>query len=117
MSDSLMIEVTGVDKKRLVDALNLAPVDRITGVSWLKNSLVLRWEHDHNLPQKLAFEPALMADLILEWLGRDTGYNSNYAAPVWPDSPDIDGSVKKGWLVEGDGDQITVHPHWMIYHK
>ena len=117
MSDSLKLEITGDDKDRLIAALNLCPTDKITGVVWTKNSLVMEWEHDHKLPQQIAFRPALMADVIMDWLGRSKGSNSTYAAPDWPKGPDIDGDVEKGWRIEADNRKITVHPYWMIYHK
>lgn len=117
MSHSLKLEVTGDDKGRLISALNLCPADKVTGVLWIENSLVLQWENDGTGPQKLSFAPALMADVIMEWLGRTKGHNSTYAAPIWPREPDIDGDVEKGWRIEADKRKITVHPHWMIYHK
>jgi hypothetical protein len=117
MSDSLMIEVTGRGEDRLKEALRLAPVDRINHVSWCGNYLVMGYEHDDKKPQKMCFHPDLMSGVVIGWLERTKGSNKTYAAPDWPQEPDIDGEVKKGWRLVSDNREILVHPHWMIYHK
>jgi hypothetical protein len=116
MSDSLNLNVTGEGRDRLVKALELAPIDSITGVIWKDQVLHLVHEHDHRQPQKMTFSPVLMVDVVIDWLARQSGSNSSYASPVWPKQPDIDGDCKKGWLLEADRQKIIVRPHWMIYH-
>lgn len=117
MSDSLRLEVTGYGAERLCSALRLCPQQYITGVIWDGGRLSLKHEYDPTKPQKLAFKPELMVDIILDWLARDKGSNPNFAAPSWPEKPDVDGEVKKGWRVVADNHEIEIHPHWMIYHK
>lgn len=119
MSDSLMIEATGDDSDRLKATLEICPLQRITGVVWENNSLILKHEFDSLNPSRMTFPPALMVDVISDWLGRTKTSRPNYlyAAPEWPKQPDVDGDVKRGWRVIADIHQIEVHPLWMIYRK
>lgn len=119
MSDSLMLEVTGEGQERLVEALNLAPTQRITGVIWerTQNCLKLNYEHDEKGSQRLPFAPRQVVSTITDWLERRRGSNASYAAPVWPKEPDIDGDCERGWRLVADDRKIEIHPHWIICHK
>ncbi len=117
MSDSLRLEATGEGAERMCSTLRLCPQQQITGVTWESGRLFLRYEYDPTKPPKLSFKPELMVDAIMDWLGRNKGSNPSFAAPVWPERPDIDGDVKKGWRIVADNHEIEIHPHWMIYHK
>jgi hypothetical protein len=116
MSDSLMLEITGEGRDRLIAALDLCAEERVTGIMQGANRLLLSYEHDGQM--RMNFPPSLMADVAIEWLKRTPGSNRAYLAPTWPDQPNIDGSCKKGWrLVFAHGGPIEIHPHWMVYHK
>lgn len=111
-----MLETTGHGRERLRQALMLAPVDRVTGVLWRGNALVILYEHGTVSVRRMTFAPELMTDLVIDWLGRGEGSNPSYPAPQWDREPDIDGSCEKGWRLVSDDDEIVIHPHWMIYH-
>lgn len=116
MSDSLKLEVTGRDKERLILALELAHINLVTGIRQDGNKLVLSWCHEKRY---LSFPPRLMADVIMDWLGRKQGSSTQYCAPDYGQKPDIDGSSERGWRLVCDDMRrnIEVFPHWMVYSK
>jgi hypothetical protein len=116
MSDSLKLDVTGRDKERLALALDLAHINDVTGIWQDGNKLVLSWCDEKRY---LSFPPRIMADVIMDWLGRSPGSNARYCAPDYGKKPDIDGSCARGWrLVCDDMERsIEIHPHWMVYSK
>jgi hypothetical protein len=117
MSDSLMMEVTGQGKDRLVRAIELCDIDHATGVEQRGNELVIFWSHDSKTGQPLAVKPTAFADGIIEWLGKTKGTNRYYLAPDFGPEPDIDGHCEKGWKLISRDREIRVAPQWMIYHK
>lgn len=116
MSDSLKLDVTGRGIERLLLALDLAHINCVTGIWQDGNKLVLAWCHEKRF---LAFPPRLMADVIMDWLGRKQGSSAQYCAPDYGKAPDIDGSTAHGWRLICDdmSRTIEIHPHWMVYSK
>jgi hypothetical protein len=121
MSDSLMLEVTGEGKERLIKAIELSGVKYSTGIEQRGNDLVIFYNSSDSTGKKLPINPVLFVDAIIEWLGRGKSVNSYYAFPDYGPEPDIDGHCKKGWkLTYSDlaaRGEIKISPQWMIYHK
>lgn len=119
MSDTLMLEATGLGPERLQGFLNLCENNRITGVRHVGNALHLFYDGDMSKGKPVTFHPSLMVDTIMEWLGRSKSTNGVYAAPDFGPEPDIDGDCKKGWRIKSGGsmDPIEIHPTWMIFGK
>jgi hypothetical protein len=122
MSDTTMIEATGVGAERLRALLALDNSRRVTGMAQTDKGLVLSWEHASNGPRLVPFPPAILTDQIMAWLiNRDDKVVSNpdFFGAIYPKEPDIDGHCKKGWrlLIGASSDPITISPQWMIYHK
>ena len=110
----MFLEITGEDKDRLIAALDLAHVDRVSGIWQEGNKLVLGRPDDNRL---LSFSPRLLADTIIDWLKRSRGLSATYQSPDFGKEPDIDGDCKRGWRLICKGRTIEVHPQWMVYHK
>ncbi|HDZ53379.1 hypothetical protein LCGC14_0043210 [marine sediment metagenome] len=119
MSDTLMLEATGLDPERLVGLLGLCENQRITGVRQVGNALHLVYDGDMSKGKPITFHPSLMVDTIMEWLGRSKSTNGVYAAPDFGPEPDIDGHCKKGWRIKSGRlmEPIEIHPTWMMFGK
>lgn len=113
MSESLMITATGIDLDRLVAALNLNPYGHLGGCTTEGSNLVFHRFKTQGSPG--AFPYYLSAEgcipILTAWLSDDKR--------EFGPQPDIDGSCKKGWKLEASGmmDEITISPHWLIFHK
>lgn len=125
--DNRVISITGVTESELAHALALFVNQRLRNPPHVKafrvsatHGMVLYWSAPDKDSAIQRFPFPMSFELLVLWL-RDWLLSVEY-----PDEPDIDGSVKKGWRMynEGwthvDGDWralCAVQPVWAMYGK
>lgn len=122
MADNPKFVVNGYGADRLTQVLGLFDEDKVRGYTIDKEGsrlLLFQYGHSNMIPFPAAMPIRDCVPLIMGWIGGPAAY---------PPEPDIDGSVRKGWLVSR-GDHwghvqpyhhevlLSIEPEWMMFGK